>query len=219
MSSHSAGSSSLVGTDAIPAVEIPGSKPKPVNYKALHSIAKAKWSFDYQHGHGKVHPIQRAHLAEKIGWHNDRVSRIEETERRLLACTKEYQAKVLEIMEGVDMPYTPPIRPGNPWGAVANPPSHSGPEKSPADGPPKPQKTQWKKEYEAMKGAMERVDACTVTRAEIKDEIEASNEAETRHKRKLDDLQKRVFEGRDSGVDFCVYKWRRDAVFENERVV
>ena len=48
MSLQAAGPSSAAGLNALPAVEIPGSKPKPVNYKALHYDASTKWRFDYQ---------------------------------------------------------------------------------------------------------------------------------------------------------------------------
>lgn len=213
MSSHSAGSSSLVGTDAIPAVEIPGSKPKPVNYKALHYDASNKWRFDYQGRMNKVHPAERAHIAAKTEWHNDQARRIGETDRLLAACALEYQTKALAILEARDLPDKPPKAPVDPWGAY-----YQAPTKAPAD-PAKAPKREWKKEYEAFKGAIDRADASTLTRADIQAESEAAKEAETRHSEARRALHKRVFEGEETGVDFCVYKWRRDAVFENERVV
>jgi len=172
---------------------------KPVNYRRLHLDVSHKWRFEYQRRHKKMHEEDVEHLKVVTQWHEDITKSLDETNKRLEQCDRECHEKKMAILMETKIPNDVPEAPVDPWGAYFKYPNN--------DNPDAPKKINWKQEYLCFKGAMERVDECTITKDSMKSELEASKTAETSHfksrKRVCDNLWN------PKALEFCVEKWQK----------
>ena len=236
MSSEMAGTTSPVDTSALPAVEVQGSNPsnpskpqKPIDYKREYTELHAKWSTLYGYGGNifKVHPKERAHLKLATDYHNEQTILLEATEEKMKRAFEEYRAKMTQIVAEQDLKNHPPWPPQDPWGAYYKPwqsfggkaPRKALPVKQPKQ-PTGPPKRKWKEECQAMSDAMKAIEESTLTKNDIREEIEAKKAAEERHMQTRERVGKRVRNSSEQVNDlFNEFKWRTEKVTSNGLVI
>ena len=233
MSSEMAGTTSPVDTSALPAVEVQGSNPsepqKPIDYKREYRSLYAKWSTLYGYGGNifKVHPKERAHLKLATDYHNEQTILLEATEEKMKRAFEEYRAKMTQIIAEQDLKNHPPWPPQDPWGAYYKPwqsvggkaPRKALPVKQPKQ-PTGPPKRKWKEECQAMSNAMKAIEESTLTKNDIREEIEAKKAAEDRHMQIRERVGKRVRNSSEQVNElFNEFKWRTEKVTSNGLVI
>ena len=172
---------------------------KSVNYRKLHADVSSQWRFNYQRRHNKMHEEEVEHLKVMTQWYGETTKNLDETQKRLEECDRECHEKKMAILMETKIPNDMPKAPVDPWGAYYQYPNH--------DNPDEPKKINWKQEYLCFKGAMERVDECTITKDSMKSEIEASKAAEKIHFESRKRVCKNLWEPK--ALEFCVDKWQK----------
>ena len=112
--------------------------------------------------------------------------------------------------------------PKDPWGAYWKPPAGGkAPRKAlPVKQPSRPPKRKWKEECQAMSDAMKAIEESTLTKNDIREEIEAKKAAEERHMQTRERVGKRVRNSSEQVNElFNEFKWRTEKVTSNGLVI